>query len=119
MRLPVPVVTRRPSLPLSAMVLPAPALVPPMVLPAAPATISIPRVPFGNGAPPAGLRPTVLPWTTFPVEPFPEIWMPIWVLPEITFPAPAPVPPMVLPGASETKMPRMYLALRSRCKRSA
>ena len=88
-----------PSRPLKAMTLPAPAAVPPIVLPSTPETAerSTPWPVFPSG-PPAALTPMKLPWIRFG----PGLWsrlIPLAPLPEMILRAPGAVPPIVLPDA--------------------
>ena len=79
----------------SEMTLPAPAVVPPIVLPDAALSISTP-VPFAMETSPVTSVPMSLPATRFPVVLPLEISTPSFVLPEMTFPAPLVMPPIVL-----------------------
>ena len=79
----------------------APAAEPPTWVPVAPLSTRIP-FPFGIEAVPARFVPMRLPWITVP---FGLTTIPLLVLPEMTLPAPATVPPIVVPEAN-TRMPR-------------
>src|SRR5262245_3030721 len=78
------------------MVLPDPAAVPPIRLPLAPEATCTPPEPLARAAVPSERRPMVLPRSVFPLVPVPVSVTPNRELPEITFPAPAALPPIVL-----------------------
>ena len=88
----LPPVTKIPSSLLAEITLPAPLPVPPMVL--KDPRILTPATWFPRLELPITSVPILLPWTKLPS---PEMSMPSPLLPEITLPWPAPVPPIVLP----------------------
>src|SRR5438128_2062878 len=92
------------------MTLRAPAAVPPMVL-FGPLTVT-PSLLFGMAAVPALFVPMELPATTLPAVPAPRIQTltpGMAALPSaMTFPAPAPVPPIVLPPAPVSILTPQY-----------
>jgi hypothetical protein len=81
-----------PLKPLNAMMLPSPALVPP-IIPLLVRLTAIPQFPLPSGIVPVISVPILLPWMTTPVG-LPPIWMPV-ARAFIKLPAPAVLPPMV------------------------
>ena len=71
--------------------------------PAAPAAST--PTPFGSAAVPAGATPIQFPSTTVPVASGPATWIPATVLPETTLRRTPAGPPMVTPGAFDTRRP--------------
>ena len=98
-----------PSSPLKAIVLAAPAAIPPMSDPPVPDPVSIPSSPLGSGAAPKASVPIRLPCTT-PLSRSSRI--PSTVLPDTRLPSFGPVPPMVASSAS-MKTPSAPLAMES------
>ena len=90
--------TPTPALPLTT--LRAAADDPPTVFCVEPDWIRMPSPPLPTAAVPAALRPMRLPWIAFPLAAAPVTRTPAPVLPLITFPAPAAVPPRVTFGHS-------------------
>ena len=113
------VLIQMPFSPLAEITLPASAVVPPMVVFVAPLSISTPWSVFPRRFVPVTSVPMRLCWTTTPVVPAPVIKMPSSRLAEITLPAPAVVPPMVLFAAPpaiptpEYAFPRAFVPVRS------
>src|ERR1051326_3490531 len=85
-----------PSLPLPEITLPAPAAVPPIVLPVAPCKKNTPLLPLGIAILPVISVPIKFPCTIFDVALVPNISIPPPPLPEIILGAPAAVPPIIL-----------------------
>ena len=70
-----------------------------------------PAARLGNVGRPMISSPNELPWITLPVVCGPKSWIPAEPLPEITLPAPAVVPPMMLFGALLMKIPSSPLGM--------
>ena len=108
---PAGLLIKTPAPPLNAIVLPSPGFVPPILLTplGSPTWIWMPREVLGIGKVPVMSVPIRLPWMIHP-PPASPIKMPV-LPPEITFPAPAAAPPIVLfvapfPVAMPIKKPR-------------
>ena len=105
MRLPALAVAWPRTLPAPGVMTPvAPAVAPPIRLPAAPAAMETPKL-FASDVKPKMSVPMKLPCTTLPVPPVsaPRMATPLSPLAEMRLPAPATVPPMVLFEALSVK----------------